>query len=55
MSQATELEPPVHVFPGFGPKHECSAFCWCHPEVVNTLAVVAGHDAALLYVHNVAH
>jgi len=20
-----------HIVPGFGPKHELSATCWCHP------------------------
>ena len=28
----SEDDPNSHVVPDFGPAHELSAECWCHPE-----------------------
>ena len=55
MAGDVEMEKPIHTMPLFGPKHSCSADCWCHPEIVNRDEVLRGEHLAYLYMHNVAH
>lgn len=50
-----DIEPPIHVMPQFGKEHECTRDCWCEPVCENTLEVIHGEAAALIYIHNVAH
>lgn len=38
----------VHVIPEFGPGHEQTQACWCHPEIET-------HEDDHLVIHNVAH
>ena len=52
---AQVLELPTHIVPMFGPEHECSKDCWCHPALENKVEVLVGEHVSLIYVHNVAH
>ena len=46
---------PIHVMPEFGPQHQCSAYCWCHPECINVFEFVKGFHDKLIWTHHVAH